>query len=99
MVKTNSPSKDAKRTQSRTRAQERRAAGLCGKCSKAAMPGKSRCLDCWQRDKAHKQSAYQRRKTGQVCQTCVNRIINGHSRCAECQRKATDARRIRRQNP
>ena len=83
-------------SQARTWAQERRAAGLCNKCSNPAMPGRSRCMDCWQRGKANKQRAYQRRKAGQVRQTCVSRIINGQSRYPNCQQKATDARRSHR---
>lgn len=96
MATANSPRLAARRIQSRIRAQERRAAGQCGKCSKPAMPGRALCLDCWQRGRANKKCAYEWRRAGRLCQTCVNQITNGQSRCPDCPRKATENTRINR---
>lgn len=69
---------------SREKAQLRHQQGLCCSCSNQALPGKYRCQECSDKDKARYATRYARRKANNVCVSCEGKRLSDSVYCQGC---------------
>ena len=73
-----------------------KAAGLCIRCGKQPLPGKTVCDGCREKGSAAKKGLYARRRAAKVCQQC-GAESNGKSKCPACEKKNEECRHRRRE--